>query len=199
MRTLTTVLSASMTLLMLGACGQVTDLENGERQGVLYQSQALPFISTDRDSYQAQAGQIEIEGESIGFVEFTIQMTYTNRSTAPVYIGMYCGGVFPIPPILERHVNDRWKTAYAPPSSACSGRSLRIERGGTYHYEFRVRGYDPSSSVRPVWRPDGVNGTYRIRWDHTVRTTPDLPPDRVPLEEGVSNTFQVEGTLPWGM
>ncbi len=176
--------------------GSLDGLEGFGRgmQELLGERPITPLITMDRDSYQAELGELTVGGEVIWYLDFTILMTYTNRSDRPVYMGM-CGG--PFVPVLERLVNGSWETAYSPPQTACGGVGNRIDPGEVYSdYRFQVLGHDRKSDVRPSWLPDEVDGSYRVHWFLSLFTEPDWRADQVPLEERVSNTFQLTGTIP---
>jgi len=199
MQSLFHALGASVGLLCLATCSHgVTgpldgqDIQNGRYKGE-GEPQSPPFITTDRDSYQAHSGEIVVANETIWYVEFTIQMTYTNRSNQPVYMA-WCHG--PPLPHLERLVDGRWETVYRPAQPLCGNVDSLIKPNGEYDYEFRVRGYDPESSVRPAWLSDTVAGTYRVHWWNTLFTKLGSQVDQVPLSQRVSTTFELNSMIP---
>jgi len=201
MRPLFHALGASVGFLFLAACSHgVTGFQDSQDvQDGQYESEpdpsspSSPFITTDRDSYQAESGEIVVANDTIWYLEFTIQMTYTNRSDQPVYMA-WCHG--PHVPRVERLMDGRWETVHRPGQLLCGNVGFLIKAGEVYDYEFRVRGYDPESSVKPAWLSDTVAGTYRVHWWNTLFTEPGRQADQVPLGQRVSSTFELNGTIP---
>jgi hypothetical protein len=150
------------------------------------------FIHTDRTTYEASFGEIQIGDELIWYIEFELPLLYTNRSSVAVHFST-CNGVNP--PRLERVLDGAWNVAYQPPHLACFGPPIRVDPGETLDYVFKVRGYDPGSDVRPVWIPGQRGGNFRINWWPVIRRADD-PSTPMKLEESVSNTFEVQAQFP---
>jgi hypothetical protein len=196
-------------LLLLTACSQLATDPARPDQGVI---DSGPFITTDREVYHPEIGWEAIPGgrlpwdtavvippDTIWFVEFTIRVSYANRSREPVYVMAYPGDpLWPMPPRIERLEHDKWTTAYDPPTTLVA-QPRRIGPGEGFAYDFRVRAYDPHSAARPQpsWLADGLDGTYRIVFpEYLIRTGEDEGASPAPLMARVSNTFQIAGSLP---
>ena len=190
--------AAALVLVAAGTAASGCDLVLFEAPR-MSETPSTPFITTDLDVYEAEIGEMVVQSDTIWYVELTIPMTYTNRSGEVVWLTS-CGQDYIHPPRLERRVDGAWETAYEPPHRACGGPSIRLEPGASHSYEFRIRGHDPHSAARvqPVWYPDQVAGEYRINWwkSLVLVTGQDRLPDPVPLEERISNTFRITGSLP---
>jgi hypothetical protein len=203
MRSLMYVPAFTVVLASLSGCGSVADIPSEDQADIPSEDQAdipgenqlaqdVPFITTDKDEYSAERGMIVVAGDTVWYLRFTIALQYTNRTDRPVYLPR-CGGVQS--PRLERLVEGhRWETVYEPVHLACWQTPRRVDPGQVYAYDFRIKAYDPQSSVRPSWQADVVNGSYRIVW--IVLIGPEALAQSVPLEERSSGTFSVVETMP---
>jgi hypothetical protein len=149
------------------------------------------LLRTDKPSYEAVVRGWRNASDSFWVVTFSVKLTYSNRTNAPLYIS-YCQG--PNPPRLERLVHGDWEVAYQPPHLLCLG-FHRIGPGKELAYEFNIQGHDPRIDAEPRWIPTDLDGQYRVVW-WPVQSDPDVFSEGIPLKHRVSNTFQVIGALP---
>jgi hypothetical protein len=156
------------------------------------------YLATDRDVYAVGFGEHVVQADTSWYLEFTVEITYTNHSDAPVYLwahplpGLQVGA--PVAPEIER-LTDRgyWELVYREGVQA-SLAGLKVEPGHSLVYEQRFRAYDPQANVEPAWQAATVEGVYRLKfWE--VRTGPDGS-EVAPLQARISNPFRLTGSLP---
>lgn len=138
-------------------------------------------LQTDRLAYTLRRADGGLNAE--------IPFTYTNRTGNGVYV-VNCNQS--APPILEKRIEGRWETAWAPVVLLCLSPPIVIEAGETYSDTLRVYGGDSTSDIYPRFRGEEVEGTYRLVWLGVVHNyDPDRQGfgDELALEERISNTF----------
>jgi hypothetical protein len=113
-----------LLLLLAGCAHQITDFQSDQEQRGT--DDVLPFITTNWDVYHAEVGQMVVAGDTVRYLEFTIEMTYTNRSARSTYL-RGCRG--PAPPRLEYWADGRWQVAYDPPHTMCGPDFVTIAAG----------------------------------------------------------------------
>lgn len=189
-----------IAFVLLQACEPITDLGEGGQRHRHPESPFPLFITTDRDSYEVELGEIVVAGETIWYVQFDIRLTYTNRSAQPIYIAAYPPErSSPLPPEIQHLEDGHWRTVYSPAVVLVRGHPFRVGPGDSFTYEYRVTGYDPQSQIRvaPTWGSGEIEGTYRVHFlPGAVSTGPDLWSESAPLEQRISNTFRLLGRLP---
>jgi hypothetical protein len=160
------------------------------------------FLMTDRDVYEAEIGHMVVGQDTIWYLQFTIEITYTNHSDAPVYLWalprpsledpLQAGA--PVAPEVERLTDDEnWEVVYREGVQA-SLAGLKLAPGESLVYQRRFRAYDPQANVSPAWRANTVEGVYRLNF-REVRTGPNGS-ELAPLQARVSNPFRLTGSLP---
>lgn len=148
-------------------------------------------IATAEASYSVELDTIFVEGQPVWYVSVDIPIHYRNPTGEPILIS-YCQS--PNPPRLEHLTGVDWEIAYEPPHLLC-GSTMAVAPGQAFDFVFRSRAYDPASRVSPEWRLPGIDGTYRIVWTGVwSEAAPAYEP--LPLQQRVSNAFQLTGALP---
>jgi hypothetical protein len=160
---------------MIGACGGSAPL--GLEQQILLPS-AAP-TQTDRAVYH-----VRTTGSTH---EFTMKLTFTNPTSERVFIPA-CR--MPAVPVIEKWVAGDWVTAYRPVELRCLGVEV-IEAGATYTVTYHVVAAHVPNTF-PRFEVPEIPGTYRLVWNAFRLMTPggDLR-DQLPLEQRLSNTFQL--------
>lgn len=156
---------------VIGGCRRMPSVEGQPRVGMLRADSARFTVLLNGPLY---------EGE-IGF-------RFTNNSGTTLSMN-YC--VVPTPPTLEKQRADgSWGHAYSAVVSLClTLPPFRIPNGGTYHGSLLIAAGRPGTNVFPVFEPDSIPGTYRLRWELRAGDDPD---NRVaPLVGTVSPPFQL--------
>jgi hypothetical protein len=160
------------------------------------------FLTTDRDVYEVEFGEIVVQADTIWYLQFTVEITYTNHSDAPVYLWAHprpsledpLRAGAPVAPEVERLTDDKnWEIVYREGTRA-SLAGLMIEPGASLVYEQSFRAYDPQANVSPPWRANRVEGVYRLNFQE-VRTGPNGS-EVAPLQARASNRFRLTGSLP---
>ena len=163
-------------LLMLLGCGCASAAGRGG---------SAPAIQTTQTRYALV--------DSAGIARLTIRMQYRNDAKRPVFFPT-CRG--PQPPRLEKRVGDEWVVAFAPVVPYCLGTPIMVRPGDTFDYSFTIVAGMPGTSFAPRFSVSEVPGTYRVLWEAFYGTIgdPTRPTevrDMVPLEQRVSNEFQI--------
>jgi hypothetical protein len=180
-----------MAFLLLHGCGLFTDVGDG--------GEALPlFITTDRDSYEAELDETVAGRDTIWHVlQFDVRIRYTNRSGRPIHIAAQWAS--PVLPEIQRLVEGTWETVWSPPVLLVGWPPIRLVPGRSLMHAFRVQGHNPLYGLRvePTWGSGEIPGTYRVHFRaNDVRTGPGIESDPAPLEQRISNTFQLSRRLP---
>jgi hypothetical protein len=118
-----------------------------------------------------------------------VEYTFENRTGGPVFIPN-CKGMFGL--VLERLMNDGWRTAWGPLVPDCQSPLITIPPGQTHEFVLTIWGGDPGAEFLPAFSVDPIQGTYRIRWssalsaynENQLPAGPTLDP-----EHSISNPF----------
>lgn len=165
----------SIALLASAGCAAATS-----------ESPNRPPIQTERIRYTVD--------DSMPIVHLTINMVYRNTTGSTVYLPT-CQG--PQPPRLQKQVGDAWVVAFAPNVMGCEQTPISVRAGETYPYSFQIVGGRPGSSFAPRFAVSELPGTYRVLWEifrtsrETVAGRPPIMTDPVPVEQEISNSFQL--------
>lgn len=172
---------AAVVACLIAACGS----SSPAGLGVQLREQGEPVL-TAQDTYVAERGELQVGEETVWYVEVAVDFTYKNPADQPVFLPQ-CER--PLQPRLEKLVDGDWRIAYQPIELACWGPPLELAAGEEYASIAHIRGYDPQSGYLPAWEAAEVDGEYRLVWMILTEPHPDAPP--LPLEQRVSNTFQI--------
>ncbi len=146
-------------------------------------TEGQPAIQTDKKAYTV--------GFTDLFMELTVEMRYTNRTRRIVYLPR-CLVVHS--PILEKLEDGEWVFAYAPVVSLCLGPPVVVMPDAPYAYTFEMHAGLRSNNLHPKFKPDEVEGVYRLAWEIYRTWQPDNRPGLgtlLPLEQRISNTFRL--------
>ena len=144
------------------------------------------LVVTDQAQYDARA-----PAGGLSRVVFDVPFEIRNTTGGPLYrIGCRTAP----PPTLEKLVEGEWVTAYAPIVNLCLSPPFEIAPGEVRRDTLQVQGFLPGQNAGPEFETD-VEGTYRLHLRLYSSLTDERSPlgkDLVPLEERVSNPFEVD-------
>jgi hypothetical protein len=143
-------------------------------------AQADPLIQTDKKIYSVTLTPRSFQVE--------IKWTFTNRTSATVYQGKGDAGW-----ALEKKVGDEWVVAKVSSTESTSPEEfVSINPGGTYAYIWGIKGsYLGNLHKGRRFELKEVPGTYRIVLDLYSTNGGDILAGMLPLEERVSNEFEI--------
>lgn len=175
MRPTSRLLACTTLALSLAACGDgLTNVGN-------FTDPADGSLRTDRESY--------VLTRNHDLLETTINVTFENRTGHAVSLAT-CHGAFP--PVIEKSVEGKWVTAFAPISMMCAGPPVVIANGETYEYPFQVVAGAPGSNIGPQFTELPIAGTYRLDWGIMDSANPYSPGSKaIPEAARTSNTFTI--------
>jgi hypothetical protein len=99
------------------------------------------------------------------------------------------------PPVLEKQLDGRWASVYAPFVDLCEPTVRPIRPDEVYRSSLRVPVGQAGSRVAPTVPSLGIPGTFRLVWNVYGEWSTSHAPTRedlLPLEQRISNPFRIE-------
>jgi len=169
-------LLVTVSLALLASCTLVSSEDDGFAEGALLQTDVTEIKATVVKDFREK-------------VVFDVPLTITNVTNERIALTR-CKR--PSAPVLQKLVDERWETAFAPIEQLCLSPPWFIEPGDTFVDTLRVRGFLPDQSAAPTFDTD-LEGTYRLV--HRLYRRPvgdqEQPSDLLPEPLRTSNTFTV--------
>lgn len=140
----------------------------------------------DRDLYEIRV----IEGIA-PFLDFDIGMEVRNSGKEDIFL---LGCINPSMPVLQKQIDDEWRTVYAVAEPECLSPPWVLEPGDVHRDTLRVEAVlIPGSSTGFLWEDHtSVDGDYRLeRMIYQDRSDTDDWPQLIPLKDRISRTFQI--------
>jgi hypothetical protein len=130
----------------------------------------------------------QLRDDGRGGLTTGIPFTYHNDTGRTVYL-VNCGG--DVPPSLEKWVDSRWVAAWSPILLMCLSPPIVIAPGDDFEYTLAVYAARHGSNAFPQFEVAEPQGTYRLVWHAPRHDYYSDAPSPLPLDDRVSNTFEL--------